>query len=100
MQLYIDKREKTACLNFLFPCRHMPSLEDLSPFLEGGCCRAGSLSWLKTQSPHNYADVPLVEFMHLVFTRMPGESYRRRLTSLLLCGLCDHFRALINSLVC
>ena len=21
-------------------------------------------------------DVPLVEFMHLVFTRMPGESYR------------------------
>ena len=27
---------------------------------------------------------------------MPGESYRRRLTSLLLC-LCDVFRALINS---
>ena len=24
-------------------------------------------------------DVPLVEFMYLVFTRMPGESYRRRL---------------------
>ena len=22
-------------------------------------------------------DVPLVEFMNLVFTRMPGESYRR-----------------------
>ena len=22
-------------------------------------------------------DVPLVEFMYLVFTRMPGESYRR-----------------------
>ena len=30
-------------------------------------------------------DVPLVEFMCLVFTRMPGESYRRRLGSLLLC---------------
>ena len=29
---------------------------------------------------------------------MPGESYRRRLRSLLLC--CDVFRALINSLVC
>ena len=29
-------------------------------------------------------DVPLVEFMCLVFTRMPGESYRRRLGSLLL----------------
>ena len=28
--------------------------------------------------------VPLVEFMSLVFTRMPGESYRMRLRSLLL----------------
>ena len=37
--------------------------------------------------------------MYLVSTRMPGESYRRRLRSLLLC-LCDVFRALINSLVC
>ena len=34
----------------------------------------------------------------LLFTRMPGESYRRRLRSLLLC-LCDVFRALIISLV-
>ena len=44
-------------------------------------------------------DVPLVEFMYLVFTRMPGESYCRRLRSLLLC-LCDVFRMLINSLIC
>ena len=44
-------------------------------------------------------DVPLVEFTYLVFTRVPGESYRKRLGSLLLC-LCDVFRALINSLVC
>ena len=29
-------------------------------------------------------DVPLVEFVYLVFTCMPGESYRRRLRSLLL----------------
>ena len=43
--------------------------------------------------------VPLVEFIYLVFTRMPGESYRRRLRSLLLY-LCHVFRALINSLVC
>ena len=35
--------------------------------------------------------------MYLVFTRMPGESYRRRLRPLLLY-LCDVFRALINSL--
>ena len=41
-------------------------------------------------------DVALVEFMYLVFTRMQGESYRRRLRSLLLC-LCDVFRALSNS---
>ena len=37
--------------------------------------------------------------MYLVFTRMPGESYRRRLGSLLLHS-CYVFRALINSLVC
>ena len=37
----------------------------------------------------------LVEFMYFLFTRMPGESYRRRLRSLLLC-LCGVFRALIN----
>ena len=44
-------------------------------------------------------DVPLVEFKYLVFTRLPGESYRRRFRSLLLY-LCYVFRALINSLVC
>ena len=44
-------------------------------------------------------DVPLVELMYLVFTRMPGASYRRRLGSLSL-GLSDVFRALLSSLVC
>ena len=44
-------------------------------------------------------DVPVVEFMYLSFTRMPGESYLRRFRSLLLY-LCYVFRALINSLVC
>ena len=34
----------------------------------------------------------LVEFMHLVFTRMPAESNRRQLGSLWLC-LCDVFRS-------
>ena len=38
--------------------------------------------------------VPLVEFVYLVFTHVPGESYRRRLRSLLLC-LCDVFQALL-----
>ena len=40
----------------------------------------------------------MVEFMYLVFTCMPGESYHRRLKSLLY--LCYIFRALINSLAC
>ena len=43
-------------------------------------------------------DVPLVEFMYLVFSHMPSESYNRRLRSLL-C-LWDIFGALMNSLVC
>ena len=37
--------------------------------------------------------------MYLVFTRMPGESYRRRLGALL-AYLCDVFRAQINSHEC
>ena len=37
--------------------------------------------------------------LQFAFTRMPGESYRRRLGVLLLC-LCDVFRVLINSPVC
>ena len=41
--------------------------------------------------------VPLVEIMYPAFTRMPGESHRRRLRSLLY--LCYVFRALINSLL-
>ena len=38
-----------------------------------------------------------MKFMHLVFTSMPGESYRRRLGSFLLYS-CYVFRVLINSL--
>ena len=44
-------------------------------------------------------DVPLVEFMYLVFRCMPSESYCRQLRSLLLY-LSYVFWALINSLVC
>ena len=42
-------------------------------------------------------DVPLVEFVYLVFTRMPGQSCRRSLRPWLLC-LCDVFQPLMNSL--
>ena len=44
-------------------------------------------------------NVPLVELIYLVFTRMPGESYCRRLRSLVLC-LGDVFQALINFHAC
>ena len=44
-----------------------------------------------------FEDVPLVEFVYLEFTCMPGESYRRRLRSLLLY-LCYVFRVLTDDL--
>ena len=46
-----------------------------------------------------FEDVPPVEFMYLVFTHMPGESYHRQLRSFLLY-LCYIFQVLINSFVC
>ena len=42
-------------------------------------------------------DILLVEFVYVVFTHVPGKSYRRWLRSLLLY-LCYVLRALINSL--
>ena len=42
-------------------------------------------------------DVPVVEFMYLVFTRMPGESYRMRLRSLLLCCVTYFERLCVDS---
>ena len=46
-----------------------------------------------------FEDTLLMEFMYLVFTRMPGETYRKRLRPLLLY-LCEVFRATISSVVC
>ena len=48
------------------------------------------------QSQTRRGDVSLVDFVYLVFTRMPSDSFRR---SLFICW-CDIFRALINSLNC
>ena len=44
------------------------------------------------------SDTKQQQCMYLVFARMPGESCRRQLQFLLLCG--DIFWVLINSLVC
>ena len=52
-----------------------------------------------TQYTNKQTNKNLMEFMYLVFTRMPDESYRGRLRSSLLY-LCYVFRALINSLAC
>ena len=57
-------------------------------------CSVTSQLWWREDVPR-----PPEEFMYLAFTRMPGESYRRRLRSLLLY-LCYVFRALVNSLAC
>ena len=42
------------------------------------------------QQKYESSHVPLVKLMYLVFIRTPGENYRRRFRSLLLC-LCDVF---------
>ena len=63
----------------------------------GGEGYAHTFKWLATWN-YFFEVHHLVEFMYLVFTRMPGESYLRRLRAFLLC-LCEVFRALINSLV-
>ena len=93
MQLYTDKGEKIACLTLFI---YFPAATWQPHTVFGGFfCMSGGWVLLcrKLIMVEN-----MVEFMHLVFTRMPGESYRRRLGSLL-C-LCDVFRALIISLVC
>ena len=55
-----------------------------------------SLAWKWTlQYPLEALTEWLWVYTYLVFTRMPGESYRRRFRSLLLYS-CDVFRALIN----
>ena len=45
---------------------------------------AMNLKQSEAQSARASSNVPLVEFMYLVFTRIPGESYRSRLRPLLL----------------
>ena len=62
-------------------------------------CTDAHTTWeLPSERVTTFEDVPLVEFMSLVFTHMPVESYRRWLRSLLL-SLCYVFWVLINSLV-
>ena len=89
-----------GCTSRGVPSGGVPStLEYLwwSTFSTRGTQMKGIYIYMPQGASFLFEDVPLVEY--LLFTRMPGESYRRRLGSLLMC-LCDVFRALINSLVC
>ena len=69
--------------------------DTLTPSLDTG---RKAHEWVQTKTIHN-EDVLLVEFMYLVFTCMPRESYCRLFRSLLLY-LCYVFWVLINSLGC
>ena len=72
-------------------CTHMYTWSFIHVFTQQSFCEQVLLVYTTD-------DVPLVEFMYLVFTCMPGESYCRWLRSLLY--LCYAFWVLINSLVC
>ena len=74
-----------------FVCHPLVRFEDVPMFL---CPVIGLLASVdvKQQSLSlSLEDVPLVEFTHLVFTRVPGESYRRRLRSLYCCTCLTYF---------
>ena len=66
-----------------------PGMQVNTQYINSTRCTAGM--WV------NVPDVPLLEFVYLVFTRMPGESHRS--DSVVLLCLCDVFQAIINSFV-
>ena len=57
---------------------------------EGSLGRTAHDGHLDSHTAPELCDVglPLVEFMYLAFTRMPGESYRNVIVSFLLCLVC------------
>ena len=80
-------------------CCFYPGLKLFKPNESAGT-RGRPFSQTMRQKPLRRQNVKLmlvVEFMCISSTRMPGESCRRRLRSLLLCYVC---RALMNSPVC
>ena len=57
---------------------------------QGGNKAFGCLHWTNYDVCIVFEGVPFVEFINLVFTCMPGESYCRQFRSLLSCS-CDGF---------
>ena len=80
----------TTSMDVSLWCQRLCTITKIYPFFN---------YFFKEEEEEAERDVSLVEFMYLVFTRIPGKSYRSRFRSLLL-HLCDVFRALVNSLVC
>ena len=79
---------------------HLHLWSDIQVWVNGCTRYVWTLPWMrKKEKSKKKADMPLVEFMYLVFTRMPGEIYRRRLRSFLFPCV-TAFGALINSLAC
>ena len=87
---WIHKMSAWLKLAPFFCLPHMSQIDSLALEKQASAVFV-STPWKVTQSEYT-------EFVYFVFTRMPVESYRRRLRSLLY--LCDVFRALITSLVC
>ena len=97
------KNKMVAWTQLIRPDNYIQNLSTCTSALEPWKLPWTSTAEKSTNKGINYArntqhNVPLREFMYLAFTRMPGESYRRRLRSLL-SYLCHVIRALINSLV-
>ena len=63
--------------------------------------RPKDVTQAQQQRPEVSEDVPLVEFVYLVFTCMPGESYHRQFRSfvVMLVGCLSSANLVINSLV-
>ena len=56
---------------------HVTRAEHTDLTKEDLLAKANVSIWRRLNTQGSYEDVPLVVFMYLVFTRMPGESYLR-----------------------
>ena len=96
-----DQKPDSAICGRNLTQRYVAEIKTASCYPEGQTKRwrtVGSKNLLESNKViSQFEEVLLVEFIYLVFTRMPCESYRRRLRPLLLYYV---FRELINSLVC
>ena len=79
----MDRRQNNGSVKAVSP-RHCPATSDTAHLLFQLPCLGSHKDNVRCTAVEELY-LPLVEFTYLVFTRMPGESYRRRLRSLLSC---------------